>query len=83
MKVLFADTSFWWAYYSEHDDYRARARRVMTEELLDLYPFQLVTTDYIFAEVITGLLLRDRMPKAHGDQLNRRAQIAAGTWGPL
>lgn len=56
MTRLFIDSSFFIALRHAGDGARhVRAQQIMRERLAELYPFALVTTDYLFDETVTFL----------------------------
>jgi predicted nucleic acid-binding protein len=56
MPLIFVDTSAWWALFDSGDGCHARAKKGFGE--LVAAGGEFVTTDYVFDEVVTGLLGR-------------------------
>jgi predicted nucleic acid-binding protein len=56
MALIFVDTSAWWALFEASDNLHVRAKKAFDALVAD--GVELVTTDYVLDEVVTGLLGR-------------------------
>ncbi len=56
MALVFVDTSAWWAFFDRDDQWHDKARQAMEGLLRERA--ELVTTEDVFDELVTGLLAR-------------------------